>query len=103
MNVEQGCDDLQVVLHPVMDLANEPPLSVESAGHLTFRLLDPLEGPGKGVPQFLDFRRWAELAGQSGGTLPWLEASDRAFELAQRADQQARDQEPGDQCRHHPH
>ena len=34
VDVEQGRDDLQVVLHPVVDFADQPPLAVERCGHV---------------------------------------------------------------------
>ena len=72
MDVEQGRDDLQVVLHPVVDLADEPPLPFEAPRHFTFRLLDPAIARVKGSPQFLDFRRRAELARQIERSFAWL-------------------------------
>ena len=102
VDVEQRGDDLEVVLHPVVDFAHQPPLAVERCGHLALRLLDAVDRRGRRRRAAPGFPRAGRACGQVA-LFAGLEAGDGALEPPQRADQQPRDQQPGDQRRQHPH
>ena len=90
VDVEQRGDDLEVVLHAVMDLADQPPLAVERLGHLPLRFLDALDRALEGVAELADFRRRARgRSGSSSALVTGLVGEHRALQAAQRADQQA--------------
>ena len=78
MDVEQRGDDLQVVLHAVVDLADQPALALERLGHLPLRFLDPLDRAVEGVAQLLDLGRRPESLGQVELLVARLVGDDRA-------------------------
>ena len=58
VDVEQGRDHLQIVLHPVMNFAHQPSLAVQRIDHLLLRRFQPvhraLEGGGGGGRAFAE-------------------------------------------------
>src|SRR5258705_8134416 len=80
VDVEQRRDDLQIILHPVVVLADQPSLSVERAGHFAFGFIDARHRALEGVAQFLNLGRWPEFAGQLEFFTRAV-ADDRALQL----------------------
>src|SRR4051812_5251824 len=75
VNVEQRSDDLEVVFHPVMDFADEPPLSFQRTSHLPLRLVDAGDGSTECVTKLLNLRGWAQFAWKVQGPLARLIAA----------------------------
>ena len=57
MEVEQGGDDLEVVLHPVMDLADQPGLAHDRGLELGLVPGDGLGHPVEGLAELADLLR----------------------------------------------
>ena len=56
MDVEQRGDDLEVVLHPVMDFADQPPLAFERVEPSALGAFDPVDRALEGLAQIAGFR-----------------------------------------------
>ena len=56
VNAEQRGDHLEVVLDPVMDFADQPPLPFERIERLSLRTFDPVDRPAEGIAQLVNFR-----------------------------------------------
>src|SRR6185369_17283973 len=99
VDVEQGGDDLEVVLHSVMHLADEAALALERTGHFTLRLVDLRARAGECVAEVLDFSRRPKFFWQIEGAAPRLVFDDCALQSPQRAYQHSRHDHPGDDRR----
>ena len=73
MQVEQRGDDLEVVLHPVVDLAHQPGLAHDRGLQLGLVPGDGLGDPVEGLAERADFlRRGAAASGRSRPRSPGL-------------------------------
>ena len=103
VDAEQRGDDLQVVLHAVMDFANKSPLTFQRIAHFALARLDSLDRPGEGLTQAFDLDRRTNAARQDKSTRRRIIGRDRPLEPAQGPDQQPRDEQPADHRGDHPH
>ena len=70
VDVEQRRDHLEIVLHAVVDFADEAPLPFQRLRHLVLGFVDSRDGAGEGVAKLLNLLRGAELARQVERGLP---------------------------------
>jgi hypothetical protein len=82
VDAQQGRDHLQIVLHTVVDLANQSALAVEGGGHFLLGLLDAGHGSRKGIPQLLDLGGGAKLARELQRWIPGLVPRHDALKAA---------------------
>ena len=96
MQAEKAGDDLEVVLDPVMDLADQPALAFERLLHRPLRLFDPVDRADERRPEILDLgcRAHAPRQLQRG---PGLVPGDRRLHDPQRPNQQYVDQQQAEQ------
>ncbi len=92
MDVEQRGDDLQVVLHPMVDFAHQPSLPFQRARHLALRFLDLSDNASERVPQLLDLLARTDPARQLQLAFARPVREDCALQALQRGDEQATDQ-----------
>src|SRR5690348_3957547 len=62
MDVEQRRDDLEIVLHAVMDFADQAPLTLEGCGYFALGFFSSIDRASKCIAQLLDLFAWSELA-----------------------------------------
>jgi len=87
VDVDERGDDLEVVLHPVVDLADQLPLPFQGPGHVAFRIFHPPDRASEGLAEFPNLGRRPELSRQYEFALAGLVLDDRALEMAERTDQ----------------
>ena len=104
MEVEQRGDDLEVVLHPVMDLADQPRLADDRRLEIGLVAGD---GPGHPVEGLARARRSPApgccTAGRSSAAVAGLVGGDDVLDPAERPQQQPLDDDPADHRRPEPH
>ncbi len=102
VDVEQAGNDLEIVLHPVMDLARQPGLPRQPVLQIDLVAGDGGRGAREGAAQRADFdrgrgQRWhLEAADQAV-------ALDRALDRGERAQDQPIHHQPADRRAGHPH
>src|SRR5260370_11485998 len=96
MDVEQRGDDLEIVLHAVMNFAHQPSLALERPAGLAFRLLDLGDCSGKGVAKFLDLFAGPKPARQVERSFARSIGEHSALKPLQRTHYEPGDEQPGD-------
>ena len=75
--------DLEVVLHPVVDFADQLALPFQRIAHLAFGFVDPLDRADEGVAKILDLGRRAELRREHKRIVAGLEIANDPLQPAQ--------------------
>ena len=103
MDAEQRGDDLEVVLDPVMDLADQPPLTVQRVERVSLGALDAVDRAFERLAQIADFGSDSKLGRQVQPFAVRLIFADRALQSGERHEEQPPDQQPAEQGRGNPH
>jgi hypothetical protein len=103
MKIEQRSHDLQIVLHAMMNFANQPGLAFEASLELSFVTRDGVGHAYESLAEIADLARRRISGRQRQITVARLVGRDCALHPRQRLEQQAVDDQPTDQRRRDPH
>ena len=103
MEIEQGGDDLEVVFHPVMDLAHQLGLADDRRFQIGLVPGHRLGHAGEGAAERRNLARRAAHSRQVDAAIAGLVGRNHALDAGERAQQQIADDDPADERGPEPH